>query len=195
MAQVYAIHCYRNEWRYVGCTKSGVGALKKRFREHRCLLRGGKHAEKVLQDDWNRYGEKAFTVITLQHLMEDAPLEDKRAAELRWMDHYRVRGRLYNANQNSFSPTSENQTKRVEAARKANTGRVQTPEANEKRRLAQLGKPKNHGAKVSAAKKALGQKPTLEAAKAGGKRAAELGIPSLAAKIGNAKRKEAKLKI
>lgn len=162
MAQIYAIHCFRNLWRYVGCTKAGERALKKRFREHRCLLRGGKHSEKILQDDWLRYGEDAFTTIVLENLPDDAALPDKRAAELRWMEHYQVRGRLYNTNRNSFSPKPEHMARRVEAARIANTGRVHTAEERLKRSENNKGKHTGHGAKISATKKALGQQPSRE---------------------------------
>jgi len=162
MAQVYAIHCFRTLWAYVGCTKSGERGLKKRLREHRCLLRGGKHSEKILQSDWDRYGEAAFAVVALQELSDAATLEEKRAAELEWMERYRAQGRLYNTNLTSFAPGPDNLAKRVEAARIANTGRIQNPDERQKRRLSNIGKHTGHGGKISATKKALGQQPTRE---------------------------------
>lgn len=182
MAQVYALVCKVNNMVYVGCTKSGDRGKQKRFREHRCLLRKGVHAEKALQADWNRFGEGAFTVDTLKELGE-CTLDEKREEEL-WHMAWFANGnppRLYNTNRTSFQGTEGSLAKAVAVSHRA-PGNRWTPEANEKRRLAQLGKPKNHGAKVSASKKALGQRPSLEAARAGG-----IAV--------HAKRKEAKLKI
>jgi group I intron endonuclease len=182
MAQIYAIVNKLTNKCYVGCTKSGEKFLKKRFREHRCLLRAGKHAEKSLQKDWQIYGEHYFTVETLEELGE-CELETKRERELWWMSWFAAGEPpiLYNSNRSSFAPTPEAINKSQPLATKA-VGRKWSPEANEKRRQAQLGKPKGHGAKVSATKKALGQRPSIEAARAGG-----IAV--------HAKRKAAKLKI
>jgi hypothetical protein len=46
----------------------------------------------------------------------------------------------------------------VEKMRKSKIGQKQTPESNKKRRLAQLGKPKGHGANISKGKKGIPQK-------------------------------------
>ncbi len=187
MVQVYGIECSLTKFVYVGCTKY---KLAKRMREHRCLLNQRKHACPKMIEDWHRYGGETFTIRVLEAL--DRPtVEEKRAAETKWMNFYKAIGLLYNENLASFAPVEGAIAKAVAVAH-LKPGNRWTPEANEKRRLAQLGKPKNHGAKVSATKKALGQRPSLEAASRGGKRAAELGIPSIAAKIGQAKRRAAK---
>lgn len=67
------------------------------------------------------------------------------------MDRYD--GRLYNRHRVSFSLLPEAKAKGVLAAHKER-GLRWTPEANLKRSLAQKGKPKGHGAKISATKRA-----------------------------------------
>lgn len=147
MAVVYAIRNKLNGFVYVGCT---AGNLNKRMREHRCLLNGWKHTATKLQTDWTLHGETAFEIVALETLPKDASVVTKRVRELYWMQHYSTT--LYNAFQISFAPTPEAIAKGVVAAHRE-PGNRWTPEANEKRRLAQLGKPKRHGAKISATKR------------------------------------------
>jgi len=148
MAKIYALNCRDTGMSYIGCT----GNLSKRFREHRCLLRQNKHMEPKLQADWNEYGELGFSMIQLQDL-PDATVNQKRQAELEWMKVYKGFGGLYNTRFMSFGQTPEVVRKWVEAGVAARRGKPQSPEANLKRRLAQLGKPKGHGAKISATKR------------------------------------------
>lgn len=150
MVSIYALKCTANDFAYVGCTK---GKLSKRMREHRCLLGQGKHSEQLLQHDWNRLGECSFAMVELQRLPDDACVADKRRAELSWMEDFAQRGRLYNSNRTSFAPTPEAIRMGIAVAHRERGNRW-TPEANEKRRQAQLGKPKGHGAKISATKQA-----------------------------------------
>lgn len=178
VVQIYAIECIPNGFVYVGCTKHD---LAKRCREHMSLLKRGKHGCSLMLHHFKEHGRSSFEIRSLEILAAD-DLKTKRDREISWMRSFGSRGKLYNETEASFGAGVPE-------------GRKRSPEANLKRRLAQLGKPKGHGAKVSASKKALGQRPSLEAARAGGRRSAELGVPSLAAKIGNAKRKAAKLKI
>ncbi len=163
MVTIYALTCSADGSAYIGCT---AAKLSKRMREHRCLLRANRHAEQGLQSAWNAHGEQAFSMIALELLADDS-VQSKRDAELRWMRHYEAAGRLYNRNRASFAPTPDAIRKGQPRATAA-VGRKWTPEANEKRAAAQRGKPKGHGAKISATKKALGQRPTLEAARKGG---------------------------
>jgi group I intron endonuclease len=53
---IYAIVNTKNKKRYIG---SAVN-VEKRWREHLCTLRSGKHHSRHLQAAWNRYGEAAF---------------------------------------------------------------------------------------------------------------------------------------
>ncbi len=163
MAQIYELVCIPTQKRYIGCTKVGEKALKKRMREHRCLLKKGAHSEKLLQADWDMHGEVGFAMLTLARLPEDCSIADKRTAEKRWMEYYKAKDRLYNTNLASFEGAEGTLQKRVEAARRANKGRVHTPEERLKRSISNKGKHTGHGHKISATKKALGQQPTREA--------------------------------
>lgn len=150
MAQIYAIKCLENGYVYVGCTK---GKPAKRMREHRCLLRANSHKCTKLQVDWNIYGEKQFIIEILEKLAPDADIDTKRKAEMKWFGIYEDRALLYNLYLISYRPSDEAIRKGVANAHN-NCGNRWTPEANLKRRLSQLGKPKGHGAKISTTKQA-----------------------------------------
>jgi hypothetical protein len=146
MAKIYALKNMMTGEAYIGCTK---GKIAKRLREHRCLLRSGKHTCKPLQEAWDTHGETSFSMIVEDECADD--LASRRAAELRAMERYSWR--QYNEEMNSFRPTNEAIRKGIEASRHV-VGNRWTPEANLKRSLAQKGKPKGHGAKISATKQA-----------------------------------------
>jgi group I intron endonuclease len=152
MAVVYVVECVANGFAYVGCSSA---KLNRRMNEHMSLLRKGKHSAAKMLEDWRIYGRDGFVLKVVERLPDKAPVEQRREAELKWMRHYESMGKLYNAVVASFEPSGNWREK------------AHTPEANLKRRLAQLGKPKGHGAKISATKKARGQRPTLEAARQG----------------------------
>jgi hypothetical protein len=147
MIIIYALICLPIQMRYVGSTKA---KLSKRLREHRCLLRSGKHACDALQRDWLLHGEESFGIIALEKLPDDHAA--RRAAEVAWMQRFLEIGKLYNEHLISMRPSDE--AIRLGVAASAAMPRVQTPEANERRRIAQLGIPKGHGAKISATKQA-----------------------------------------
>ena len=161
---IYAIMCKPTGAVYVGSTKA---KLSKRFREHRCLLENGRHKCEGMQADWTRYGKAQFVIYQLEALREFDGIETRREAELKWMRRFEHHNRLYNIHIISLRPTVE-AIARGAANAHLKPGNRWTAEANEKRRQAQLGKPKGHGAKISATKKRLGQKPSLDAARAGG---------------------------
>ena len=148
MPMIYAIQNKTSGFTYVGRTK---GSLAKRMREHRCLLNQGKHLAKKLQDDWNEQGEEGFKIIELERLPNDATVVVKRVRELYWMQVYQ--SKLYNAHQVSFAPTKEAILKGVANAQ-LHPGNRWSEEANRKRSESQKGIPKNHGAKISATKRA-----------------------------------------
>lgn len=148
MVIVYAIVCKETNHAYVGAT---AGKLNKRFREHRCLAKSGKHTSPKVSDEWAKYGDDSFHSVVLE-LLEFPTLIEKREAELKWLKHYDELGLLLNASLISFAPTPEAIRKGIEAAR--HIPKIQTLEANNKRRQAQLGIPKNHGHKISATKRA-----------------------------------------
>jgi len=148
MALIYGLMCIPSGKTYIGCTRAKP---QKRFREHRCWLRAGSHACAGLQKDWSEIGELGFRLVVLDVCHDD--LISRREAELKWMDLYCHLGKLYNEHIISFRPSDEAIRKGVANAHKE-PGNRWTPEVNEKRRLAQLGKPKGHGAKISATKRA-----------------------------------------
>lgn len=153
MVIIYALVCARTQKAYVGSTK---GKLAKRMREHRCLLNNGLHKTAELQADWNSYGPDDFTIRPVETFLDNESLPTRRAAEIKWMAHFAKSDRLYNEHQISMQPTPEAIRMGIEASRTV-VGNRWSPETNEKRRNAQLGKPKGHGAKISATKRARRQ--------------------------------------
>lgn len=149
MAVIYALECSVNGFAYVGVTNA---KLSKRLREHRCLCNNNKHHAIKLTEDWHRYGESAFTMKVLQEA-DYSHRGSHCEAEQKWIDYYNSLGKLYNAHNSSSGLGGEITLKGVKVAH-IKAGNRWTPEANEKRRLAQLGKPKGHGAKISATKQA-----------------------------------------
>lgn len=147
MVTIYAFVCIANGKAYIGCTR---GPIAKRFREHRSLLKTRKHSEKLLQSDWDLHGADYFRMETVYEI-DEPNLHTMRAMETFAMQRYKAQGLLYNQNEASFQPTPEAIAK---SARNPRRGFKQSAESNEKRRLAQLGKPKGHGAKISATKQA-----------------------------------------
>jgi len=121
------------------------------MREHRSLLKAGKHSSRRLQEAWNDHAG-AFQMKVLETMPADVSVIEKRERELSWMKHYRLQGLLLNENEYSFRPPPYAPAMAV-AARVAR-GYRPSAESNMKRRLAQLGKPKGHGAKISATKRA-----------------------------------------
>lgn len=166
MVTVYALKCRTTGKVYVGSTK---GKLAKRIREHRCLLNQGKHKTFELLKDWQQFGEGDFSYLELEVFLYDFSLEARRASELKWMDYFAKDGLLYNEHRISMRPTDEAIRKGVANAH-LKPGNRWTPEANEKRRQAMLGRSfsRETRAKISATKKARGQKPSPEAARLGG---------------------------
>ncbi len=136
MVSFYELYCTATGKSYVGST---AGKLTKRMREHRCLLRAGKHSEPELQADWNKYGEKAFEMLFMLGLTNPS-IETRRQYELTLMHRREREGRLYNTKRFAFQPPP-GASALAAKARQAN-GYKPSAESNEKRRMAQLGKPK-----------------------------------------------------
>lgn len=76
---VYSITCTNGKI-YVGST----GDLAQRFARHRSDLRNGKHANRLLQADHDRYGPDSFTIAVL----EECALAQLDAQERHWMHRY-----------------------------------------------------------------------------------------------------------
>ena len=151
MVTIYALTCLQNGKAYIGCT---AAKPSKRFREHRCLLNARVHSEPDLQADWTRYGEAMFRMESVYELEADSDVHAKRAAETNAMQAFKRHGLLYNRNEASFAPSRNGLAQGMQNLRTAPVGNRWSPEANLKRSLAQRGKPKGHGAKISATKRA-----------------------------------------
>lgn len=150
MAVIYGVVHEESGKAYVGSTACKPS---KRFREHRCLLRNGKHTSHRLQTDWDIFGEPAFKFVVFHDLGHNVTHDVVKRAEQKWIDAKDAEGLLYNTYRGAYTMPRETTLKGVEAARHL-VGNRWSPEANEKRRLAQIGRPKGHGAKISATKRA-----------------------------------------
>ena len=140
---------------------------KKRWREHRCNLRQGKHHAPLLQRAWDARGESAFTFEVIETVHTKAEMVCREQYWIDTLESFGSKG--YNATGEAFRMSAENIAKGVAAASAKRRGNPHSPESNLRRSLSQKGIPKGHGAKISATKKALGQKPSAEAASMGGK--------------------------
>lgn len=83
--------------RYIGSS----GNISERFWRHRTRLRHGKHHIALMQQDWNEYGEAAFTFIVLREIADP----DKRFdAEQAGIDEARAAGLCYNPSPTARTP-------------------------------------------------------------------------------------------
>lgn len=98
------------------------------------------------------HGPQSMQIKSLETLPSDTTTILKRERELYWLNLYDAQGLLLNDQKVSFQPPEGASKKAVEA--RVRNGYRPSPESNLKRRLAQLGKPKGHGAKISATKQA-----------------------------------------
>jgi group I intron endonuclease len=64
---VYKIHCLKNNKTYYGSAKN----LKKRWKDHVRSLKEGKHHNKYLQKDYDKYGQNAFEFKVLESCTTD----------------------------------------------------------------------------------------------------------------------------
>ena len=148
MVTIYGLEDASTGAAYIGCTAGKPG---KRMREHRSLLKAGKHNSTKLQEAWNDHAGQ-FQMRVLETMPVGVSVIEKRERELSWMKHYRAQGLLLNDNEISFQ--SPKHAPALAAAARVANGYRPSAESNLRRRLAQLGKPKGHGAKISATKQA-----------------------------------------
>jgi len=169
-AGIYKIVNLENGRIYIGSTTT----FRKRFKSHNHTLTSGKHTNKFLQNDFNKYGTDNFLIEVLEHVTFD-PLEslsDKKkkliSVEQTYIDkYYDSQKNCYNFRKDAADsrqgskailevnretdgrckvPTKETLDKRGEAIRKAKS----TPEQKEKAaNNARNGLWKDHSANVS----------------------------------------------
>lgn len=113
--KIYGIFNTLNEWVYIGSTKY---SLRKRWREHMCLLRGGKHSSSEMQKEFEACGKdtEVFVIKCLEELPDGAMVLDKRVAELFWMQHHA--GHLYNAYEIAYEPETAGRLRGTAASAK-----------------------------------------------------------------------------
>ena len=95
-AVIYKIRNVVNQKFYVGSTID----KKRRFRQHRRLLRRNAHHCKHLQAAWNKYGEDCFKFEVVECPIDESLVE----AENRWLHEHFGKPYCYNAGSNADSP-------------------------------------------------------------------------------------------
>ena len=70
---IYVIKCLINKKEYIGSSIN----IRKRWNSHKSDLKRGKHANKILQNSWDKYGEDKFIFL----ILEEVTSEDLLARE------------------------------------------------------------------------------------------------------------------
>lgn len=91
---VYRITCKENGRVYIGSTSN----YYMRSKSHLSLLRRGKHNKQEFQEDFEKFGEKAFVFEVVEE-----PKGDLLEAEAKWFDKY---GKLNYSNRPLLYPTN-----------------------------------------------------------------------------------------
>lgn len=169
-AGIYKIVNLENGRIYIGSTT----VFRKRFKSHNHTLTSGKHTNKFLQNDFNKYGTDNFLIEVLQHVVfseNDCLIEKKKkllAVEQIYIDkYYDGQKNCYNLRKDAAdsrqgskaikevnretdgrckSPTKETLKKRGEAIRTAKSTQEQKEKAANN---ARNGLWKDHSANVS----------------------------------------------
>jgi hypothetical protein len=88
---IYAIRCKATKRMYIGRTKQST---EERIKSHLTLLRSNKHTSKLMQEDYNKYGEDNFEYYELETGLK---FED-RNKECFYMDRYKTCNPKYGYN-------------------------------------------------------------------------------------------------
>jgi group I intron endonuclease len=113
---IYKIINLVNDKFYVGSTTN----QKVRFRQHRKLLRGGRHHCKPLQAAWNKYGEEKFAFRVIE---EVASVESLQGVEERYLAEHVGKPYCYNTGHSADAPW-----RNAPAHKTPNFGRPVAPE-------------------------------------------------------------------
>lgn len=116
---IYKIRNVTNDKFYVGSTNN----TKVRFKNHRRLLRKGKHHCKHLQAAWNKYGEDCFKFEVIEVVKDDSDLWD---AENAWLTQWVGRPECYNSGRSAEAPN-----RGLPKENNPLTGRTRSQEVNE----------------------------------------------------------------
>lgn len=116
---IYKIRNVTNDKFYVGSTNN----TKVRFKNHRRLLRKGKHHCKHLQAAWNKYGEDCFKFEVIEVVKDDSDLWN---AENAWLTQWVGRPECYNSGRSAEAPN-----RGLLKENNPLTGRTRSQEVNE----------------------------------------------------------------
>lgn len=104
-AGVYRILNKENGMEYIGSTVK----LKRRLNVHLWSLQVGHHSNRMLQEEWNKYGKEAFIFGVLEFVQSDTSAPSRefvsslRALEQCWIDKSFITGKLYNTEPSAYS--------------------------------------------------------------------------------------------
>jgi|DEB0MinimDraft_10_1074344.scaffolds.fasta_scaffold69486_1 group I intron endonuclease len=91
MKAIYQITNNNNGKFYIGSAQN----LQRRWDKHRSELNNGKHANRYLQNAWDKNGGENFSFVVLEEVAED---EDLLVAEQRWLDGSQAYNRAFGYN-------------------------------------------------------------------------------------------------
>jgi group I intron endonuclease len=138
MAFIYVIHNITSGKRYIGSTTRP----KKRWNEHRSLLRRNKHPNYKLQGSWNKHGEASFVLESAESNIPEYSLSER---EDFWISSFDSVKNGYNiritAETNRGYKHSDKTKKKISDSLKKN-GHKPNKDAIKKSILQSKGKPK-----------------------------------------------------
>lgn len=149
---VYQIYNPYNKKRYIGSSIN----IEKRFKQHKCSLRGNRHHNKHLQNAWNKYKD-----ILVFEPLEYCEPEYLLELEQYYIDYYDSANRQFGYNidkvANHANPGFHLSDETKEKIRQKAVGRKLSPEQIEKMRERQTGVPKPKQSKTMKQKYANGE--------------------------------------
>ena len=105
---IYAIRCTHNSKIYIGKTRK----LDNRLKNHLTNLKNNKHSNKLLQQDFNKYGEKEFEFYLIENKID---YYEGNSKERYYMELYKTYDINfgYNKNEGYFRGTKMNIIKKL----------------------------------------------------------------------------------
>lgn len=95
MTGIYIIKNSKNDRVYVGQTND----IEYRWMHHKSDLRGGIHHNRLLQEDWNIYGEDCFEFTVL----EECSISELDDREKYWISYFDARSDVYNMDAGGYA--------------------------------------------------------------------------------------------
>ncbi len=116
--------------------------VKRRFKEHRTLLRGNRHSNVKMQNIWNKYGESYFSFYVVETVIDISKLVEREQWWIDFafatLDHDARCNISPTAELNSCGPKTQEHKDKIGAAHK---GKVITPE--QRKRISDTKKKQN----------------------------------------------------